>query len=235
MTLAYVVQTVLTYCLWWKPKDVATASFVSLPDMNNEQYQTFEPLSMEATYDVPDPTSTRQSMGIAWYIIPRDCSAMAYRVAKAGTRDVIIREESQIRDDAATPPQEKKDQDAEQRKVTIQSPNLLSTRPQLKRATDLRDLEQAEIPGVKSGGFDLTDNKVVTEWDDALYMTRWWPVVCLLGCSFGAVHLISWNATFPTVIELWLWRASSVGSIATALVTMQFKRVSFRWHSLLEI
>ncbi|KAI1146628.1 hypothetical protein F4825DRAFT_184546 [Nemania diffusa] len=152
MTLAYVVQTVLTYCLWWKPKDVATASFVSLPDMNNEQYQTFEPLSMEATYDVPDPTSTRQSMGIAWYIIPRDCSEMAYRVAKAGTRDAI-REESQTRDDSATPPQEKKDQDAEQRIVTIQSLNLPSTRPRLKRATVLRDLEQAEMPGVKSGGF----------------------------------------------------------------------------------
>lgn len=77
MTLVYVVQTVLTYCLWWKkPKDVATVSLVSLPDMNDEQYRTFEALSMEATYDVPDPSSTHQSMGIVWYIIPRDCSAM---------------------------------------------------------------------------------------------------------------------------------------------------------------
>ncbi|GAW22214.1 hypothetical protein ANO14919_117500 [Xylariales sp. No.14919] len=153
MTLAYVVQTILTYCLRRKPKDVATVNFVSLPDMNDEQYQTFEALSMEATYDVPDPSSTRQSMGIAWYIIPRDCSETIYRVAKAGTRDAI-REESQTRDDAATPPQEKKDQGEEQRKVTIQSPNLPSTRPQLKRATVLRDIEQAEMPGVKSGGSD---------------------------------------------------------------------------------
>lgn len=91
------------------------------------------------------------------------------------------------------------------------------------------------MPGVKSGGSDPTDNKAVREWDDALYMTRWWPIVCLLGCSFGAVHLISWNATFSTIIELWLWRASSVGSIATALVAMQFKKVSFRWQGLVTI
>ncbi|RWA09806.1 hypothetical protein EKO27_g5304 [Xylaria grammica] len=120
ITPAYVVQTFLTYCLWWKkPRGVATVNFVSLPDMNDAQYQTFEALSMEATYDVPDPSSTRQLMGIAWYIFLRDCSEMAYRVAEAGTRDAI-REESQTRDDAATPPKEKKDQDVEQRKITIQ-------------------------------------------------------------------------------------------------------------------
>ncbi|GAP82357.2 putative unnamed protein product [Rosellinia necatrix] len=169
MTLAYVVQTVLTYCLWWKkPKDVATVSFVSLPDMNAEQHQTFEALSMEATYDVPDPSSTRESMGIAWYIIARDCSEMAYQVAKAGTRNAVPAE-SQTRDNTATPPPEKKDQDAEQRKVTMQPPNMPTTRPQLQRATALRDIEQAKMPGVKSGGSDPTNNKVVTEWDDALY------------------------------------------------------------------
>jgi hypothetical protein len=37
MTLAYVVQVVLTYGLWWKkPKDIATASYVTLPDMDDE-------------------------------------------------------------------------------------------------------------------------------------------------------------------------------------------------------
>jgi hypothetical protein len=96
-------------------------------------------------------------------------------------------------------------------------------------------MELGERPGVKSGGSEPIDTKVVTEWDDSLYMTRWWPFVCLLGCSFGAVHLISWNAIFPTNIELWLWRASSVGSIITALVTMQFKKISFRWQGAITI
>ncbi|KAF2107829.1 hypothetical protein BDV96DRAFT_672646 [Lophiotrema nucula] len=93
MTLAYVVQVILTYCLWWKkPKDIATASFVSLPEMNEEQKRQFDSLSMEVTYGVPDPATTEQLMNNAWYIIPRDCTENAYLIAKGGSQYTNLEE-----------------------------------------------------------------------------------------------------------------------------------------------
>lgn len=234
MTLAYVVQTILTYCLWWKkPKDITTVSYVSLPSMENDQLREFESLSMEATYDVPDPATTHQSMGIAWYIIPRDCGETAFKLAKG--------ESQQVNDDALqtgaedTIWREQKSSELEAHEISIQTEQFPPKRFWLNRATALAKMELGKRPGVKTGGSEPTDTKVVTEWDDSLYMTKLWPIVCLLGCSFGAVHLISWNAIFPTRIELWLWRASSIGSIVTALVTMQFKKISFRWQGLMTI
>ncbi|KAJ7035121.1 hypothetical protein C8F04DRAFT_1099121 [Mycena alexandri] len=31
----------------------------------------------------------------------------------------------------------------------------------------------------------------------------------IVGASFGAVHCVVWNATFPTIAEMWMWRLSS--------------------------
>lgn len=222
MTLAYVLQVVLTYCLWWqKPKDIATASFVSLPEMNDEQRQVYESLSMEATYDVPDPSTIYQSMNIAWYIIPRDCSESAYQIAEAGCQTHNVNRLSSCirREDEICQEMESLEGIPKDTSVEIK---------ELSKAVPLMELGRK--PGIKNGGSVPADTKVVTEWDDSLYMTKWWPFVCSLGCSFGAVHMISWNAIFPTRIELWLWRASSVGSIVTALITMQFKKISFRWQ-----
>ena len=39
-----------------KPKDIATASFVDLPETTAHQPETFDGLAMEKTYDVLDPT-----------------------------------------------------------------------------------------------------------------------------------------------------------------------------------
>ncbi|KJX98045.1 hypothetical protein TI39_contig443g00009 [Zymoseptoria brevis] len=89
--------------------------------------------------------------------------------------------------------------------------------------------------GVKTGGSNPIDTKVITEWDDSLYMTKWWPLVCLLGASFGAVHMVSWNAIFPTRVELWLWRMSSLGSVVFGLITMHFKKIAFRWQGVVTV
>ncbi|KAK3358073.1 hypothetical protein B0T25DRAFT_580040 [Lasiosphaeria hispida] len=73
MTLAYVLNAFVTYDCWWaKPKDIATASFVDQPDMTARQRETFDGLSMGATYDVLDP-SQKQDMSVAWYFVARDC------------------------------------------------------------------------------------------------------------------------------------------------------------------
>ena len=37
---------------------------------------------------------------------------------------------------------------------------------------------------------------------------------------FGALHLVGWRFHFPTEIELWLWRASSITCVAMPMVLM---------------
>lgn len=73
MTLAYVFIMLITYLLWWvKPKDITTATFVELPDMNHRQRQIFDSLSMEDTYDDVN-RAQKASKNIAWYLVARDC------------------------------------------------------------------------------------------------------------------------------------------------------------------
>ena len=79
------------------------------------------------------------------------------------------------------------------------------------------------------------DNNVITEWDANLYMTRYWPLLCLLGASFGAIHLVSWASSFPSEIERWLWRVSALISVITSVLCMQFRRMSLRWEGILTI
>jgi hypothetical protein len=71
---------------------------------------------------------------------------------------------------------------------------------------------------------------VVANWDPELYHSKiLWPVICLFGASFGALHLISWNTEFPTPVEQWLWRVAALVSILSMLIFMQFEKVIFRW------
>lgn len=79
------------------------------------------------------------------------------------------------------------------------------------------------------------DKNTITEWDASLYMTRYWPLLCLVGASFGAIHLVSWNSIFPTEIELWLWRVSALVSVVTAVLCMQFRKMSLEWQGPLTI
>ncbi|KAF5701149.1 hypothetical protein FMUND_13996 [Fusarium mundagurra] len=165
MTLAFVFNGLVTYAFWLeKPKDIVTASFVSLPEMTPLQWGKFESLTMENTYGVSDP-SKKQDSSIAWYVVPRDC-----------------------RDDEIEP----------------------------------------TVTEVKA------DN-VITEWDSSLYMTRYWPLLCLLGASFGAIHLISWTSSFPSEAERWLWRVSALVSVITSVVCMRFRKMSLTWNGPLTI
>lgn len=72
---------------------------------------------------------------------------------------------------------------------------------------------------------------ILAHWDPEFYHSRiLWPLACLAGISFPALHLISWDTRFPTVEEMWLWRATAIASIASMLVFMQFERiVVVRW------
>ncbi|KAF5631373.1 uncharacterized protein FTJAE_7935 [Fusarium tjaetaba] len=87
MTLAYVFNGLVTYAFWWeKPKDIVTASFVSLPEITPLQWEKFESLVMENTYDVSDPDQ-KQDNSIAWYVVPRD-----YRDDEVGVMEDLERD-----------------------------------------------------------------------------------------------------------------------------------------------
>jgi len=70
---------------------------------------------------------------------------------------------------------------------------------------------------------------VLAYWDPHVYHSKIWPITCLFGASFGALHLISWNTVFPTLVESWLWRAASITSIVSMLIFMQYEKVVLKW------
>ncbi|KAI4190482.1 MAG: hypothetical protein L6R41_000787 [Letrouitia leprolyta] len=75
---------------------------------------------------------------------------------------------------------------------------------------------------------------VVAHWDPDLYHSNFlWPVTCIFGASFGALHLISWDTKFPTIVESWLWRAAALASIVSVLIFMQFEKVVLKRGGLL--
>ncbi|KAJ6013696.1 hypothetical protein N7540_008287 [Penicillium herquei] len=76
---------------------------------------------------------------------------------------------------------------------------------------------------------------VVAHWDPDLYRSKLWPVICLFGISFGALHLACWSTVFPTTIELWLWRIAAFFSIVSMLIFMHFEKVVVRWDGVLTI
>lgn len=222
MTIAYVVVTVVTYFFWWlKPKDIATASPVGVPHMDIEQRQVFESLSMESTYDVVDPT-VPWKFNIAWCLIGRDCKD----------------------DEVLVMPR------VESRPVTSSGTSLAPSQggttatqagaPQIPRGSlDLQPekyvVQRAKPLQAHALYQEENDSKIITEWDSGLYMSKGWPLICLVGASFGVVHFIAWNSIFPTTIELWLWRTGAVVSVATSILCMQFRQISLHWNGLLTI
>ncbi|EMC95699.1 hypothetical protein BAUCODRAFT_499244 [Baudoinia panamericana UAMH 10762] len=70
---------------------------------------------------------------------------------------------------------------------------------------------------------------LLANWDPTLYHSKLWPIICLVGVSFPALHLIAWDTVFPTRVEAWLWRAAAMTSIGSMLVFMQFEKVIVRW------
>lgn len=185
MTLAYVFNGLVTYVFCWeKPKDIVTASFVNLPEMTSLQWDKFESLAMENTYDVSDPDQ-KQNDSIAWYVVPRDCRDDEVGVMEFHERD---------------------------REETISTPE---TRSQ-KAGHTVNEIEE--------------DVNVITEWDTNIYMTRYWPLLCLLGASFGAIHLILWISSFSSEAERWLWRTSTLVSVVTSVVYMQFRKMTLKWE-----
>lgn len=218
MTLAYVVVVVITYLFWWtKPKDIATASFVDLPAMSVEQMEIFESLSMENTYD-EDDTSLKNSKSIAWYLVARDCK----------DDEVLVMGHLQA-------PSSTSIHETEHRIPSVDS-NISLDSISLDRVSPASSISGSEpLHRVTTTKEASEDQKIITEWDEALYFSKFWPLICAMGAAFGAFHLISWDSTFPTMTECWLWRGSAIVSVVTSIVCMQFKAVALRWDGPLTI
>ena len=211
MTLSYIPLVAITYFFWWvKPKDVMTPSVVDLPDMLLAQETTFESLAVSSAFD----TEGRGKQGSLWSIW-----RLTPRVFEKEAKDKAL-------------------QDAQKR--------LSRAAEQMTSQKDQRDIASRETKQVIAGEDDgfktLVEERgpakktVVAYWDPELYHSMIvWPIICLFGASFGALHLISWHSVFPTQVEQWLWRAAALVSIFSMLIFMQFEKVVLRWGGPLTI
>lgn len=205
MTLSYVPLFAITYFFWWvKPKDVWSPSVVDLPDMLSGQRTTFESMAVSSAFD-SEGLGKQNSLWTIWYLTPR-----------------VFEKEA---DDKAL-------RDA-QRKASLEAEQ--KAKQETKQAVT-RELESGEDPKKKRHTYLPGPSKasakeiVVGYWDPELYHSKiLWPAICLFAVSFGALHLISWNTVFPTLVESWLWRAAALASIVSMLIFIQFEKVVVRW------
>ncbi len=200
MTLSYIPLVAITYFFWWvKPKDVMTPSVVDLPDMLLGQETTFEAMAVSTAFDT-EGIGKQGSIWTIWRLTPR--------VFEKEAKDKALQEAEQ-----------KASQIAE-RKVTRKDQERLAfhiTKQAVARENEsAENLKEERAPAKKI---------VVAYWDPELYHSKiLWPVICLFGASFGAIHLISWHTVFPTTLEQWLWRAAALVSILSMLILCSSKR-----------
>lgn len=209
MTLGYIPLFIMTYFFWWnKPKDIRSPSFVELPDMSQEQMQTFESMAVSNKFD-NEGMKDQVSHWNVWYLTPR--------VFEKEEEDKIMQG---ARANAVETMAKRSAQDLGP------NPNPDNSFATTNNESETQDVEEQ---------IKIRKDIVVAHWDPGLYKSKLWPLTCLFGVSFGALHLVSWNTVFPTIVELWLWRVSAFLSIVSMLVFMHFEKVVLRWDGLLTI
>jgi hypothetical protein len=210
MTLSYIPLFAVTYFFWWeKPKDILTPSIVELPDMSPDQKQMFESMAVSKKFD-DEGTGDQVAYRTAWYLTPR-----------------VFEKEAE--DQALQRAQEKPAKTTVDRaaKCAQDDPKPGNT-PE--NNTSIGKGRNSEDPDI-----DLPKEMVVSHWDPDLYRSKIWPLICLFGASFGALHLISWDTAFPTTVESWLWRISAFVSMFSIIIFMHFEKVVLRWGGPLTI
>jgi hypothetical protein len=67
-------------------------------------------------------------------------------------------------------------------------------------------------------------------------------VLWFASMAYGGVHLAAWNDYFPTTIEAWLWRSSSICITSSGLIWLMInllaensKAIDEYWDSVLEL
>ena len=209
MTLSYIPLFMVTYLFWWlKPKDVRTSSVVELPYMLPDQKAAFESMAVSSSFD-DEGIGRQDSLWTIWYLTPR--------LFEKEAEDKVLQEAKATQGTRAL-----------QRAKPLENTKVLQmVEPSSRLETDIGENVHKGHDNLsvttKSAGI------VVSHWDPEVYRSKIWPAICLFGASFGALHLISWNAVFPTTIERWLWRAAALTSASSLLIFMHFEKVVFRW------
>ena len=211
MTLSYIPLVAITYYFWWvKPKDEVSPSIVDLPDMLLGQQTTFEAMAVSSAFDA-EGIGKQDTLWTIWRLTPR--------VFEKEAKDRVL-QEAQQRASLAV-----------EKMATQANQKILASHKN--KQTVARGNESVEK---LKGGYVHAKKTVVAYWDPDLYHSKiLWPIICLFGASFGALHLISWDSVFPTHLEQWLWRAAALVSIFSMLVFMQFEKVVLRWGGPLTI
>lgn len=206
MTIGYIPLFAISYFCWWvKPKDIMVASLVDLPRMRPDQLRTFALLAVSNVFDSEEAEEQKISR-IVWQLTPRVFEKEAQDEALRRAQEMGLQKYLQKTDNWANSEAETRYYDKE---ALIALPEALV-------------ILQQEV--------------VITHWDPEIYHSRiLWPLACLFGASFGALHLICWNSHFPTVVEMWLWRGASISSIVTLLIFMHFEKIVIRWGGLLSM
>ncbi|EFE32173.1 uncharacterized protein ARB_01064 [Trichophyton benhamiae CBS 112371] len=220
MSLSYIPLFIITYFFWWnKPRDIHSPSVINLPQMTAEELSTFEKMSISNLFD-NEGTVEQTSYWNVWALTPRvfekEAEDKALEVEKAAY-------EAFIQAQYGKEPTGKENLRRDDNDPELGNYGFGDTRASRSCAS----LPLAFQPKPR----DI----VVAHWDPDLYGSKIWPLACLFGASFGALHLISWHGTFPSIAELWLWRASGLASIGSLLVFMHFPKVVFRWGGPLTI
>ena len=174
---------------------------------------------MEDTY-TEDDKEPQPPKSAAWYLVARDC----------GEDELLLLNKQEVFRKACIHQDKGHETSDDEPPVSSLSDN---TRPQPYPKSITQDRQKEDVEACK---VPMTAKaKIVTQWDENPYMTKWWPLLCIFGSSFGAFHLIPWNSEFPTAVELDLWRVSAVASVVTSVLCMQFRAISLSWDGPLTI
>lgn len=184
------------------------ASIVELPEMHLEQRYVFESMAVSNKFDNEGMEDQVTNWNV-WYLTPR--------VFEKEAEDKVT---LKAREKAARIAAAKKAQDNP-------NPEAVSSHGNGIGKDTHENPEDIET--------ELKKEIVLSHWDPDLYRSKIWPVTCLFGASFGALHLMSWNTHFPTVVEEWLWRISAFVSIFSIIIFMHFEKVVLRWGSPLTV
>ncbi|KAJ9294132.1 hypothetical protein DTO271G3_7260 [Paecilomyces variotii] len=200
MTLSYIPLFAVTYFFWW-----------------NKPKDILTPTIVDLPEMNPEQRHTFESMAVSnkfddesmaghaaywtvWYLTPR-----------------VFEKEAEDREY----------QDVREKSTRRAKEKAVKTDP---NETDKKRLEEGKGNSEKDIETTLPREVVLAHWDPDLYMSKIWPLACLSGASFGALHLLCWNTVFPSAVELWLWRVSALVSVVSIIIFMHFKKVVLRWN-----
>ncbi len=152
-----------------------TPSVVDLPDMLSEQKTTFESMAVSNAFD-NEGIGQQNSVWTIWYLTPR-----------VFEKEAEEKELQKVRQKALQEAEQKASQEPQEAMRSQKSKQAFAHETESGRG-----LDQELSAGFLEASKPSTKEIMVACWDPELYRSKiLWPVICLFGASFGALHLIS--------------------------------------------